>query len=80
MLHLADASGTPTPVVFWLPSFGRETGVREALAREGRRGRVRFVVATASPTLALSRAEATWLPLGKTWPRRRLVELDDEES
>jgi len=38
------------------------------------------VVATASPTLGLGLAEAAWLPLGQTWPRRRLIELDDEES
>jgi len=38
------------------------------------------VVATASPTLGLGPAEAAWLPLGQTWPRRRLIELDDEES
>jgi hypothetical protein len=35
------------------------------------------VVATVGTTLALGPAEAAWLPLGETWPRRRLVELDD---
>jgi hypothetical protein len=35
------------------------------------------VVATVSPTLALGPAEAAWLPVGETWPRRLLVELDD---
>lgn len=35
------------------------------------------VVATVSPTLALDPAEAAWLPLRQTWPRRRLIELDE---
>ncbi len=35
------------------------------------------VVATANPTLAFGPAEAAWPPLGETWPRRRLVDLDD---
>ena len=76
--ELAVATKIPTPVLFWLPSSGREVSVREALANEHRWARVRFVVATASPTLALGPAEAAWLPLEETWPRRRLVELDDE--
>jgi hypothetical protein len=75
--ELADASEIPTPVLFWLPSSGREVSVRQALAGEGRWNRVRFLVATASPTLALGPAEAAWLPLGRTWPRRRLIELAD---
>jgi hypothetical protein len=40
---------------------------------------VRFVVATASPTLEFGPAEAAWLPLGQTWPRRRLIDLDEVE-
>lgn len=42
-------------------------------------GRVRFVVATASPTLGLGPAEAAWLPLGHTWLRRRLIDLAELE-
>jgi hypothetical protein len=75
--ELADAAEIPTPVLFWLPSSGREASVRQALADEGRWNRVQFVVATASPTLGLDPAEAAWLPLRVTWPRRRLLELDD---
>jgi len=74
----ADITEIPTLVPFWLPSSGREVSVREALATEQRWARVRFVVATASPTLALGPAEGAWLPLRGTWPRRLLVELDDE--
>jgi hypothetical protein len=73
--QLADANEIATPVLFWLPSSGREASVREALAREGRWSRVRFLVATASPTLGAGPAEAAWLPLRQTWPRRRLIEL-----
>ncbi len=32
----------------------------------------------ASPTLALG--PAAWLPLGETWPRRRLVDLADPDA
>jgi len=75
--ELADATKIPTPLLFWLPSSGREASVREVLAREGRWNRVRFLVATASPTLGAGPAEAAWPPLRETWPRR-LVELADE--
>jgi hypothetical protein len=75
--QLADATEIPTPVLFWLPSSGREASVREALAGEGRWNRVRFLVATASPTLGAGPAEAAWLPLRETWPRRRLIDLVD---
>jgi Replication-relaxation len=79
--ELADATQIPTPVLLWLlPSTGREASVRQALAREGRWGRVRFLVATASPTLGRGPAEAAWLPLGQTWPRRRLIELDEPDD
>ncbi len=47
------------------------------------RSRLANRVATVSPTLALGPAEAAWLPLGETWPGRRLaelVELVDEGS
>ncbi len=78
--QLAVATRVATPVLFWLPSSGREASVREILTGEQRWAKVRFLVATASPTLALDPAEAAWLPLGETWPRRRLVELADVES
>jgi hypothetical protein len=73
--ELVDASEIPTPVLFWLPTPGREASVRQALAGAGRWGRVRFPVASASPALGLDPAEAAWLRLGDTWPRRRLIEL-----
>jgi hypothetical protein len=75
--ELADATEIGTPVLFWLPTSGREVSVRQALAGETRWSRVRFLflVATASPTLGHSPAEAAWLPLGHTWPRRCLIEL-----
>ncbi len=38
------------------------------------------VVATVSPTLALGPAEAAWLPLGETWPRRGLVDPDNPDA
>ena len=33
-------------------------------------------VAIASSGLSINPAEVAWLPLGQTWPRRRLIELD----
>jgi Replication-relaxation len=77
---LADASQIPTPVLFWLPSSGREATVRQALAGETKWGRARFVIATASPTLGLGPAKEAWLPLGQTYSRLRLVELDEVEA
>jgi Replication-relaxation len=77
--HLAEASNILTPVLFWLPSAGREATVRQALASQARWAEVRFLVATASPTLGLGPAEPAWLPLGHTWPRRRLIELAEVE-
>ena len=77
--RLADATEIPTPVLFWLPSSGREASVRQAFARETRWSRVPFLVATASPTFGLGPAEQAWLPLGRTWPRRRLIDLADED-
>jgi hypothetical protein len=44
------------------------------------RGRVRFLVATASPALGADPAEAAWLPLRQTWPRRRLIDLADVDD
>ena len=73
--ELADATGILTLVLFWLPTSAREASVRRALAGGARWSRVRFPVATASPTLGPGPADAAWLPLGHTWPRRRLIEL-----
>jgi hypothetical protein len=78
--RLADATQIATLVLFWLPSSGREASLRRALASEARWGRVRFPVATASPTLGLGPAEAAWLPLGRTGPRRRLIDLAEVEA
>jgi hypothetical protein len=74
--ELADATKIPTPVLYWLPSSGREATVRQALASESRWGAVRFLVATANPTLGRGPAEQAWLSLDQTWPRRRLIDLD----
>jgi hypothetical protein len=74
---LADATRILTPVLFWLPSSGREATAREALAGQTRWGRRRFVVATASATLRLDPADRVWLPLSQSWPRRRLIDLHD---
>jgi hypothetical protein len=65
------------PVLFWLRSSGREANRREALASDAGRAAVPFQVATASPTFGLGPAEQAWLPLGQTWPRRRLIDLAD---
>jgi Replication-relaxation len=75
--ELADATQIPTPVLFWLPSSRREASLRQALVHEARWAWVPFLVATASPALALGPAEAAWLPLGQSWPRRRLIDLAD---
>jgi hypothetical protein len=37
-------------------------------------------VASATPAFALGRKEVAWRRREQTWPRRRLVELDDEEG
>jgi Replication-relaxation len=73
--ELANATQIPTPVLFWLPSLGRETSVRQALGAETRWSRVSFLVVTATPELGRGPAEAAWLPLDQTRPRRRLIEL-----
>jgi hypothetical protein len=59
--------------------LGREASLREALAGDARWAAEPFLVATASPALALGPTEAAWRRLDQTWPRRRLVELDDGE-
>jgi hypothetical protein len=76
---LAAATEIATPVLFWLPTGGREATVRQALAGAARWGPVRFLVVTASPALAHSPAEAVWQPLGCTQARRRLIDLADPD-
>jgi hypothetical protein len=78
--QLADATRIATPVLFWLPSAGREATVRQALAGQARWAAVPFPVATASPALGRSPAEQAWLPLSHTWPRRRLIDLTDVDQ
>jgi hypothetical protein len=55
--------------------FG-DRSVRQALAGEGRWSWIRFPVATASLALGHGPADAIWLPLRETWPRRRIIDLD----
>jgi Replication-relaxation len=74
---LANASTIPTPVLFWLSSPGRESTVRQALASQTRWARVRFVVATANSSLGLDPAAGIWLLLSQSWPRRRLIDLQE---
>ena len=74
---LAAATEIATPVLFWLPTAGREATVRQGLAGAAGWGVVGFLVATASPALGHSPAEAVWLPLGCTDGRRRLIDLAD---
>jgi hypothetical protein len=78
--ELADATHIPTPVLIWLPTSGREASVRQTLAGEGRWSTVRFLVATASPTLGYGPADAARLSLGHTRPCRRLIELTDLDA
>ncbi len=74
---LATVTQIPTPVLFWLPSSGREASVRQALADERLWAAMPFLVATASPTLGRAPADQAWLPLGDTSPRQRLIDLAD---
>jgi hypothetical protein len=76
---LAAATEIATPVLFWLPTAGREATVRQGLAGAAGWGAGRFLVATASPALGHSPAEAVWLLLGSAHPRRRLIELADRD-
>jgi hypothetical protein len=75
--ELAGATQIPTPVLFWLPSSGREATVRQALADDASWATAPFLVATASPGLGHGPAQQAWLPLDQTWPRRRLIDLAD---
>jgi Replication-relaxation len=75
--QLADATQIATLVLFWLPTTGREATVRQALTNQTRWAAVPFLVATANRALNRGPAEQAWLPLGHTWPRRRLIDLTD---
>jgi hypothetical protein len=66
---LAQSEPDPVLVLFALPSHRREAGVRHALA--ARDAAVATGVTPAGQTLA----DAVWLPLGGSGPRRRLGEL-----
>jgi hypothetical protein len=76
---LAAATEIATPVLFWLPTAGREATVRQIISGAAGWGLVRFLVVTASPALGHSPAEAVWLPLGCTQARRRLIDLADPD-
>lgn len=71
-LALAESTGIPTPVLFWLPTPAREANLRKAL------GTPPVPVATAvhtPPSSVDGPAGAVWLPVGVTGPRRRLAAL-----
>ncbi|GGU89680.1 hypothetical protein GCM10010182_00060 [Actinomadura cremea] len=71
---LAEATGTTTPVLFWLPSTRREANLRRLLETP------EVPVATAVHTPAGAPegpAGPVWLPVGAAGPRRRLAELAD---
>jgi Replication-relaxation len=73
--QLADATQIATPVLFWLPTTGREATVRQAVTNQTRWAAVPFLIATANGALDRGPAEPAWLPLGHTGPRRRLIDL-----
>ncbi len=64
--ELAGVSGISTPVLFWLPSLGREASFRAVAARSG------VPVATATGEAGGGPAGPVWLPLaaGRPGPRR----------
>ncbi|MFI0352843.1 replication-relaxation family protein [Actinomadura sp. 9N407] len=73
-VSLAQATGSITPVLFWLPSPAREANLRQLLATP------RIPVATAVHTPSTSAegpAGAVWLPAGISGPRQRLAALAD---
>jgi Replication-relaxation len=78
--RLAAVTQVPTPVLFWLPSSGREASVRQALTDGSLWAAMPFPVATASPMLGHSPADAAWLPIGETRPRRCLNDLADLDT
>jgi hypothetical protein len=65
---LATGSGISTPVLLWLPDHDHETHAHQALRPPPVR------VATAAAPAGCP-SGAVWLPLGRTGPRHRLVEL-----
>lgn len=65
---LAEATGTTTPVLIWLPGPKREANLRALL------GAPEVPVATAVHTPD-GPAGPVWLPAGPTGPRRRLADL-----
>ncbi|MEV6363158.1 replication-relaxation family protein [Nocardia asteroides] len=80
--ELARATGTVTPVLFWVPTLARETRTRAALRRtlEQLPDPEAVPVATAaaelvSPGPEASPAEQVWLPLGTDTERKRLHQL-----
>jgi predicted transcriptional regulator len=66
---LEAASAESSWILFRLRSVRREAGIRRVLAG------VTVPVATAAPAAGQRPHEAIWLPLGKSGPRRRLIEL-----
>ena len=67
--ELLEASGIPTPTLFWFTSPRREAAFRQRL------GRPPVPVATASAARPAQPAGAVWLPAGSPGPRRRLAAL-----
>ena len=69
--RLAASTGITTPVLFWLPSPGRESAVRAALSGS------RVPIATASPAegVIASPADAVWMPAGRDGLRLPLAAL-----
>ncbi len=68
---LAHATGIATPLLVWLPTPAREAAARRVLLHPAVR------VATATPLTTRGPAEAVWLPVGGSGPRRRLAALAD---
>jgi Replication-relaxation len=69
-----------TPMLFWLPTAGREATVRQALTNQTRWAAVPFPIATGNRALDRGPAEQAWLPIGHTWPRRRLIDLTNVDQ
>jgi hypothetical protein len=77
---LAAVTQIPTPVLFWLPSTGREGSVRQALTGEPLWAAMPFPVATASPTLGRCPGRAGLAPARADLPRRRHIDLADLDA
>jgi hypothetical protein len=60
-----------TVTLLWMATAQREVEVRRALHPHD------CLVATATPRDGTNPAEAVWLPVGTTGPRRRLTDLAD---